>query len=66
MRSRRSATDRCRHGSCPLHRQGREAPPGAALIALERIGTAKSDKVLPAVTAALASEDQDEVVAKRR
>jgi HEAT repeat protein len=37
------------------HRQG-------ALIALERIGPGKSDKVLPAVTAALASADQDEAV----
>ncbi|HBI43825.1 MAG TPA: hypothetical protein DDY78_13395 [Planctomycetales bacterium] len=37
------------------HRQG-------ALIALERIGPLKSDKVLPALTAALASADQDEVV----
>ena len=37
------------------HRQG-------ALIALERIGIAKSDKVLPAVNAALASAEQDDVV----
>jgi len=37
------------------HRQG-------ALIALERIGPLKSDKVLPALAAALASADQDEVV----
>jgi HEAT repeat protein len=37
------------------HRQG-------ALIALEQIGPVKSDKVLPAVSAALASADQDEVV----
>src|ERR1700722_10716075 len=37
------------------HRQG-------ALIALEQIGPLKSDKVLPAVAAALASADQDEAV----
>jgi HEAT repeat protein len=37
------------------HRQG-------ALIALEQIGPLKSDKVLPAVAAALASANQDEVV----
>ncbi len=37
------------------HRQG-------ALIALERIGPLKSDKVLPALSAALASADQEEVV----
>jgi HEAT repeat protein len=37
------------------HRQG-------ALIALERIGAAKSNKVLPAVAAALKAADQDEVV----
>jgi HEAT repeat protein len=37
------------------HRQG-------ALIALEQIGPLKSDKVLPALCAALASADQDEVV----
>jgi HEAT repeat protein len=37
------------------HRQG-------ALIALEQIGPLKSDKVLPALSAALASADQNEVV----